>query len=79
MIGNPLLKPTVRYDFGIGMVWLNKLNVKLEYNLIKNDRIAFSVPDERNAQVLKYTYTNIDRSRQFTGMLTTYSTATPSI
>lgn len=70
MIGNPLLKPTVRYDFGIGMVWLNKLNVKLEYNLIKNDRIAFSVPDERNAQVLKYTYTNIDRSRQFTGMLT---------
>ena len=70
MIGNPLLKPTARYDLGIEMVWLNKFNVKLEYNMMKNDRVAFSVPDEEDAQILKYTYTNINRSRQFTGMLT---------
>lgn len=69
MIGNPLLKPTIRYDFAIGAVWRNKLNVSVEYNLMRNDRVALSLPDEGNAQVLKYTYTNIDRSRQFTGML----------
>lgn len=70
MTGNPLLKPAARYDFSIGMVWKNKLNVQLEYNMIKDDRVAFSVPNDGDAQVLKYTYTNINKSRQFTGMLT---------
>lgn len=69
MMGNPLLKPTVRYDFGIGAVWLDKLNLELEYSLVKDDRVAFSVADESNAQVLRYTYTNIDKARQFTGKL----------
>lgn len=70
MVGNPLLKPTLRYDLGIGVTWRNKFNVRAEYNLMKDDRIAFSTPDEYNAQALKYTYTNIDKSEQFTGMLT---------
>lgn len=70
MTGNPFLKPAVRYDFCLGMVWLNKFNVKLEYDMIKDDRVAFSAPDESSSQVLKYTYTNIDKARQFTGTLT---------
>lgn len=70
MTGNPFLKPAVRYDFCLGMVWLNKFNVKLEYDMVKDDRVAFSVPDESGSQVLKYTYTNIDKTRQFTGTLT---------
>lgn len=70
MTGNPLLKPTVRYDFGIGAVWMNKFNAKLEYYLVKNDRTAYTVQDEDNMQVLKYTYTNIGKTREFMGMLT---------
>lgn len=61
MIGNPLLKPTARYDFGIVLAWMDKFNAKLEYNVMKDDRAAIGVSDEEDAQVLKYTYANIFR------------------
>ena len=70
MIGNPQLKPTIRYDFGVGIVWRNKLNIDLGYNLANNERIAYCAPDEDDMRVLKYTYTNIDRTQQITGLLT---------
>lgn len=70
IIGNPLLKPTTKYDFGFDITWKNKFNVKFEYNLLRNDRISCSIPDETNNQVLKYTYVNLKKSGQFLGMLT---------
>lgn len=70
IIGNPLLKPTTKYDFGFDITWKNKFNVKFEYNLLRNDRISCSIPDETNNQVLKYTYVNLKKSGQFSGMLT---------
>lgn len=70
MIGNPLLKPTIRYDFGMGITLMKKLNAMFEYNIVKNDRTAYTIPDENNASVLKYTYTNINKTKQFMGMLT---------
>ena len=70
MIGNPLLKPTVRYDFSMGVTWMKKLNAMFEYNIVKNDRTAYTVPDENNALVFKHTYTNINKTQQFMGMLT---------
>lgn len=69
-IGDPFLKPTVRYDFGVGLSLFSRLYLDVGYSLIKNDRTSFCVPDEDSGQVLKYSYTNIERSGQYSCLLT---------
>ena len=52
MTGNPLLKPTVRYDFSFGTVWQDKFNVKLEYSLVNLDQYLYRTEPSCFVQLL---------------------------
>jgi outer membrane receptor for ferrienterochelin and colicin len=65
IIGNPLLKPSFSNYYEISFLFWKDLNLSFSYEKITNPTIFAGMNDERNQDITKFSYINLDKGKYY--------------